>query len=151
MPLFGRTSTSVAGVASIAATISSVDGFIVCPPSITRAAPYASKSRRFPAPGTTATMPVSSVCVGSGTSPGTASSRRPERSSVCLCMFAISTPSIVPSRVPAASAAPGSSVWTWIFNAVSSPTTRSESPSRSSSASSAAGSSPSPSTTKTVQ
>jgi hypothetical protein len=37
--LFGRTSTSVAGVAWIAATISAVEGFIVWPPSITFAAP----------------------------------------------------------------------------------------------------------------
>ena len=34
--MFGSTSTSVAGVASIAATMSAVDGFIVWPPSITR-------------------------------------------------------------------------------------------------------------------
>ena len=51
-------------------------------------------------------------------------------------MFAISMPSIVPSAVPKASARPGSSVWTWIFSAVASPTTRSESPSSSSCASS---------------
>ena len=37
--LFGRTRTSVAGVDSIAATMSAVDGFIVWPPSITRVAP----------------------------------------------------------------------------------------------------------------
>ena len=54
-------------------------------------------------------------------------------------MFAISTPSIVPSAVPRASALPGSSVWTWILSAFESPTTSSESPSRSSSASSAVG------------
>ena len=37
--LFGSTSTSVAGVASIAARMSAVEGFIVWPPSITRVAP----------------------------------------------------------------------------------------------------------------
>ena len=59
--------------------------------------------------------------------------------------------SIVPRAVPNASARPGSSVWTWIFSAVESPTTSSESPSSSSCASSASASSSSPSITKTVQ
>ena len=83
--------------------------------------------------------------------PGTASSSRSVRCSVCWCMFAISTPSTVPIAVPSASARPGSSVWTWILSAVGSPTTRSESPNCSSSVSSVSASSSSPSITKTVQ
>ena len=66
-------------------------------------------------------------------------------------MFAISTPSTTPSAVPAASARPGSSVWTCTLSADESPTTRSESPIVSSVASSPAWSSPWPSTTNTVQ
>ena len=83
--------------------------------------------------------------------PGNAASSRSSRSSVWRCMSAISTPSIVPARVPSESAAPGSSVWTCTFSADGSPTTSSESPSRSSSGSSARVSSPSPSTTNVVQ
>ena len=42
---------------------------------------------------------------------------RSSRWAVCSCMFAISTRSMTPSAVPARSAAPGSSVWTWALSA----------------------------------
>ncbi len=50
LPLFGSTTTSAAATASIASRRSAVDGFIVVPPSTTRA-PKLSKSVRFPSPG----------------------------------------------------------------------------------------------------
>ena len=82
---------------------------------------------------------------------GRSASRRSSRCCVCACMFAISTPSIVPRAIPSESARPGSSVCTCTLSALLSPTTSSESPSCSSSASSSSASSPSPSTTNTVQ
>ncbi len=128
--LFGRSTTSFASAPSIAATRSAVDGFIVSPPSTTTA-PTLSNSARFPSPAATATTAVRRSAAG------TACSSRSSRSSVCSCMFAISTPPIVPRATPSDSARPGSSVWTCTLSAVRSPTTSSESPICSSSVSSA--------------
>ncbi len=100
----------------------------------------------FPAPAATATRPQR----GSSAA-GTACRRRRSRSRVCTCMSAISTLAIDPRATPSESARPGSSVWTWTFSAVGSPTTSSESPSGSSARSSSSASSRSPSTTNAVQ
>jgi hypothetical protein len=90
--LFGRTRTVSVGTASIASRMSAADGFIDCPPSMTRVAPRLSNSRRLPRPGQTATRPVSSVAMA-----GALSRSRSSRCAVCTCMFAISTPSTTPS------------------------------------------------------
>ena len=129
--MFGRTSTSSPGVASIAARMSAVDGFIVWPPSITRAAPKLSNRRRLPAPGTTATTPVSSVRPGSG---------HGAREQPLLALLGLPVHvrdldalDVADGRCRARARAPGSSVWTCTLSALGSPTTSSESPSGSSS------------------
>ena len=140
--LFGSRSASGAATDSTAATRSAVEGFMLWPPSTTRAAPRLSKIARFPSPATTATTSLAFSPTWS---------RRSSRRSVCRCMFAISIPSSTPCAPPALSAAPGSSVCTCTFSALRSPTTSSESPSGSSSPSNRSASRSSPSTTKTVQ
>ena len=55
--LLGSTNTVLAGVAIMAFKISSVDGFMVCPPLTTVSAPMSVNSSFSPSPAHTATKP----------------------------------------------------------------------------------------------
>ena len=55
--LFGNTNTVSAGVRFISLRMSSVEGFIVCPPVTMRSTPSSRKSSAMPAPAHTATAP----------------------------------------------------------------------------------------------
>ena len=55
--LLGSTNTVLAGTLCTAATISAVEGFIVCPPDTTASAPRSVKMALRPSPAATATKP----------------------------------------------------------------------------------------------
>ena len=55
--LLGSTNTVLAGTLCTAATMSAVEGFIVCPPETTALAPRSPNTARRPSPAATATKP----------------------------------------------------------------------------------------------
>ena len=85
--LLGNTYTTFAGVFSIALKISSVDGFIVCPPLTIVSAPMSLKSSSSPLPAHTATNPYSFS--GSHTSGSTGFSPSFTPTSAFACWYLI--------------------------------------------------------------
>ena len=138
--LLGRTNTTSAGVCSMAFKISSVEGFMVCPPSMMPSAPRSRNTPARPAPAHTATKPNgfsgaagcaaaaspdSSSCSMASKSSVERALRPSARSSCCMRMFSILASSSVPYFWDSARASHGMFVWTCTLNASSSsPMTR---------------------------
>jgi hypothetical protein len=155
LALLGSTTTSSAGTSWMPARISMVEGLSVGPPSSTRT-PTLSKSASRPGPVATASAPQHCSTATGATAPWPlppppTSVSRSARSWTCACMSATSSRDTSPAPANSAVARSGSSVCTWTFSVLASPTTSTLSPIASSSGTKAPASRSEPVTAKFVQ